>query len=295
MSVEEHNAVWFKANPPASAFEATLTSALAHWVPEHVLAPLAVDVDHGWSLLPHGGELFRDVLNRSPADPRVWEELLGQYASMQHALVPHAHEIELLGVPSARTTALPDVFDRVIAENTTLQPDDLKRLYELRPRLVNWCTELADVGVADSLDHSDLHDGRLFNPEPGRFTFFDWGDAAVSHPFCSFLVPARAASARYGSEVLPRLRDAYLEPWTGDGRTSAELRRAVTLAWRLSALGRACSWGRLFPGAATTTGAAESVNWLLQLFTDPPIQMWGRRPQLAGLRSSARSASSCFT
>lgn len=271
LAVEDHNAVWFKANPPGSAFEATLTSALAHWVPEHVLEPLAVDADHGWSLLPHGGELFRDVLNRSPADPRVWEELLGQYASMQQALVPYAHEIELLGVPSARTTALPDVFDQVIAENTTLQPDDLKRLYELRPRLVNWCTELAAVGIADSLDHSDLHDGQLFNPEPGRFTFFDWGDAAVSHPFCSFLVPARAASTRYGSEVLPRLRDAYLEPWTGGGRTSAELRRAVTLAWRLSALGRACSWGRLFPGATTTTGAVESANWLLQLLTEPPI------------------------
>jgi hypothetical protein len=259
--LEEHNAVWFKANLPASAFEAALTSALAHWVPEHVLEPLAVDVDHGWSQLPHGGELFRDVLNRSPAEPRVWEGSLRQYASMQRALIPHTQEIELLGVPSARTTALPEVFDRVIAENTTLQPDDLKRLYELRPRLVNWRTELTDVASQTP----------SINPEPGRFTVFDWGDAAVSHPFCSFLVPARAAGTRYGAEVLPRLRDAYLEPWTGGGRTSAELRRAVTLAWRLSALGRACSWGRLFPGATTTTGAAESANWLLQLFTETPI------------------------
>ncbi|MFD4861699.1 aminoglycoside phosphotransferase family protein [Streptomyces atratus] len=273
MSVVGHSAVWFKANPPASAFEAALTSALARWVPEHVLEPLAVDVDRGWSLLPDGGDLFRDVLNRGPADPRAWEEPLRQYASMQHALVPHAEEIELLGVPSARTTALPDVFDQLIAENTALQADDLTRLHEFRPRLVDWCMELAGMGIADSLDHSDLHDGQLFNPEAGRFTFFDWGDAAVSHPFCSFLVPARRAREQFDAGVLPRLRDAYLEPWTGDGRTTVELRRAMTLAGRLGAIGRACSWGRLFPGAAgtaaDTTGAAESAKWLLELCTEP--------------------------
>ncbi|MFI9630749.1 aminoglycoside phosphotransferase family protein [Streptomyces sp. NPDC052042] len=274
MSVVGHSAVWFKANPPASAFEAVLTSALTHWVPEHVLEPLAVDVDHGWSLLPDGGDLFRDVLDRGPAGPRAWEEPLRQYARMQHALILHAEEIELLGVPSARTTVLPNVFDQVIAENTALQPDDLMRLHKLRPRLVDWCMELASVGIADSLDHSDLHDGQLFNPEAGRFTFFDWGDAAVSHPFCSFLVPARRALEQYGPEALPRLRDAYLEPWTGNGRTTAELRRAVSLAGRLGAIGRACSWGRLFPGASGTadaTGAVESAKWLLGLCTEPPF------------------------
>lgn len=271
MPVEGHTAVWFKANPPASAFEAALTSALARWVPEHVLPPLAVDADRGWALLPDGGALFRHVLDRGPADPRAWEEPLRRYAHLQHALVPHVQEIERLGVPAARTVALPGIFDRVVAENTTLRRDDAERLRALRPRLVDWCAELAAVGVTDSLDHADLHEGQLFHPEPGRYTFFDWGDATVSHPFCSFLVPARAAAARHGPEVLPRLRDAYLEPWTGHGRTTAELRRAVTLAWRLSALGRACAWGRLFPGASTAVGAVQSADCLLELFTEPPV------------------------
>ncbi|MEU6069681.1 MULTISPECIES: aminoglycoside phosphotransferase family protein [Streptomyces] len=274
VSVQGRDAVWFKANPPASAFEGALSAALARWVPEHVLEPLAVDPDRGWSLLPDGGELFRSVLAREPVEPSTWEALLGQYADMQHALTPYVEEIEQLGVPNARTTVLPDVFDELVAENATLQPDDRRRLDDLRPRLVDWCTELAALGIEDSLDHSDLHDGQLFHPQPGRFTFFDWGDAAVSHPFCSLLVPARTARERYGHDVLPRLRDAYLEPWTGTGRTTAELRRAVSLAWRLGALGRACSWGRLFPAAsdaADTLGAMESVRWLLELSNDPPM------------------------
>ncbi|MFE4412662.1 aminoglycoside phosphotransferase family protein [Streptomyces sp. NPDC093064] len=273
--VEGRDAVWFKANPPDSAFEGPLTAALARWAPRYVLEPLAVDPGRAWTLLPDGGELLRTVLDDGRAGPRVWEDLLRRYAGLQHTLVPHARRIELLGVPGARTRALPDLFDRVLAESSALRPDDRRRLDGLRPRLVAWCEELAAVGVPDSLDHADLHEGQLFQPEPGRFIFFDWGDAVVSHPFCSLLVPARSARNRHGPEVLPRLRDAYLEPWTGAGRTRAELTRAVALAWRLAALARACSWGRVFPpasgGGADTPASAESARWLLELFNEPPL------------------------
>ncbi|WP_225823650.1 phosphotransferase [Streptomyces naphthomycinicus] len=265
-------AVWFKANPRASAFEGPLTAALARWVPEHVLRPLAVDATRGWSLLPDGGDLFRAVLARESAGPRDWEALLRQYARMQCALVPHADEIERLGVPAARTLDLPEVFDRLLAGNHALDGDRRARLEGLRPRLAEWCDELASAGVADTLDHADLHDGQLFRPAPGRFTFFDWGDAAVSHPFCSLRVPAERALERHGPRVLPRLLDAYLEPWTGNGRTAAELRRAAALAWRLSALGRAASWGRMFPGTSgTRPGAEESAASLLELLAEPPF------------------------
>ncbi|MGW1348728.1 phosphotransferase [Streptomyces sp. NPDC002409] len=274
--VADGGTVWFKANPPASSFEAGLTDALSRWVPEHVLRPLAVDTDRGWALLPDGGTLFRDALDaaRPAADPRAWEEPLRQYATMQRALVPYAGEMERLGVPAAHTAALPGLFDRTVEENTALAPADRGKLRGLRPRFVEWCEELADAGIADTLDHCDLHDGQLFVAGTGRHTFFDWGDAAVGHPFCSFLVPAGSARERFGPDALPRLLDAYLEPWTGEGRTPAGLRRATGLAWRLGAIGRARSWGRLFPGAGAglgTTGDREGARWLMRLFTEPPL------------------------
>ncbi|MGW2485828.1 aminoglycoside phosphotransferase family protein [Streptomyces sp. NPDC001606] len=270
--VAGRDAVWFKANPPASAFEGPLTAALARWVPGQVLEPLAVDAGRGWSLLPDGGEPFRAVLAREPVGTDAWEELLRQYASLQRAVVPYGRAMERLGVPAARTTGLPGVFDALLARATALSPEQRARLTGLRPRLADWCAELASLGVEDTLDHADLHDGQLFRPAPGRFTFFDWGDAAVSHPFLSLRVTAERARDRYGPQVLPRLRDAYLEPWTGDGRTLTDLRRAASLAWRLSALGRAASWGRMFPTASgAEPGAEQTAQWLLQLLDGPPF------------------------
>lgn len=261
--------IWFKANPPGSAFEGALTAALAGWVPEHVLEPLAVDAGRGWSLLPHGGDLFRDVLERGDSDVSAWEEALRQYARMQRALIPYVAEMDRLGVPDARAAALPGIFDTALSENTALEKADRTRLHALRPRLLDWCAELAATGVPDSLDHCDLHDGQLLRPAPGRFTFFDWGDAHVSHPFCSFTVPARRVRERYGPEVLPRLRDAYLEPWTEDGPATSELRRALTLATRLGALAPTRAWTRLFPGASLPAGQEACAEWLRGLCSTP--------------------------
>ncbi|MFH9137523.1 aminoglycoside phosphotransferase family protein [Streptomyces sp. NPDC017524] len=266
--------VWFKAVPPSAAFEAGLSEALAHWVPEQVLAPLAVEAARGWTLTPDGGPVLWDVLEGregGTVDPLYWEEPLRQYAAMQRALTPYADAIEALGVPAARPLALPALFDRLIAENAALTGEDRAAL---RPRMAEWCEELASSGVADSLDHADLHEKQLFAPVGGRYAFFDWGDALVGHPFSSLLVPALAARDRCGPGVLPRLRDAYLEPWTGGGVTAAGLRRAVSLAWRLAPLGRAASWGRMFPvppGGPAVPGGAEAAHWLRELAVAPPL------------------------
>lgn len=72
--------------------------------------------------------------------------------------------------------------------------------------------------------------------ENGRYRFFDWGDASVTHPFPSLLVPLRVAAdvlgVTNGDPVLRRLRDACLEPWGAYG-SPAELRKQVALALRI--------------------------------------------------------------
>jgi hypothetical protein len=268
-------AVWFKANPPGSAFEAGLGAQLARWAPAHVLRPYAVDAARGWALWPDGGTLFADVLDRPGASARDWEEPLRQYATLQQALIPHADSAEALGVPSARVSALPRIYERLVTTHAFADAAERAALLARTPQVADWARELARAGIPDSIDHSDLHAAQVFAPtadRPGRYTFFDWGDAVVGHPFSSLLVTARAVRNRYGAEALPRLRDAYLEPWTGTGRTAAELRHAAGLACRLGAVARAGSWGRLFLEAgAGTDGGADVVRWLRELFAEPPL------------------------
>ncbi|MEU5808609.1 hypothetical protein [Streptomyces sp. NPDC047718] len=54
----------------------------------------------------------------------------------------------------------------------------------------------------------------------------------------------------------------------------------VSPAWRLGAIGRAASWGRVFPEAAGTStakspnsanGHSDSARWLLELLAEPAL------------------------
>ncbi|MEU8222649.1 phosphotransferase [Kribbella sp. NPDC048915] len=253
--VEAAEPLWFKAASPGSAFEAGLGEALARWAPSHVLTPYAVDATRGWSLLPSGGPLLRSL----DAGPREWEEALTQYADLQRSVVPRVDAMLRLGVPDARVAALAGIFDAAIA-SVPLDAADRARLEAFRPRLEAWCSELAAIGVPDSLDHADLHDGQVLVAGPGRYTFFDWGDANVGQPFCSLLIALERAT---DERTAARWEDAYLEAWTDDF-TLAELRRAALLARRLSQLTRVGSWTRLFPTAAQI-GKPEQAAALLRL------------------------------
>ncbi|MBD0709544.1 phosphotransferase [Streptomyces sp. CBMA291] len=260
------DAVWLKTGAPDNAFEAGLSGALADWVPEHVMTPLAVDAERGWTLLPDGGPLFRGVLDRGEAGPGEWAAAVGRYARMQRLLLPHADRMSALGVPGARPRDLPGLLDELVEANPLFDTAERTALLRQRPRLVDWCAELDAYGVPDSLDHCDLHDGQILAPEPGRFTFFDWGDACVAHPFGSLLVPLRTVRERYGPEAAAPLVEAYLEPWESLGLPAAELRAAALLAVRLAALGRAGSWFRLFPGTPLADSHEASAYWVRDLF-----------------------------
>ncbi|MDX3851102.1 aminoglycoside phosphotransferase family protein [Streptomyces sp. AK02-01A] len=272
MELQDGDAAWFKANPPASAFEAALNQALPAWAPAHVLEPLAVDTARAWSLLPDGGPLLRDVLDRDGGS-RAWEESLSQYAQFQRETAPHTAELLALGVPDLRPERLAGQLSALI-DSAVLSADERAALRALSSDVTSWCRTLTDSAVPATLDHSDLHEASVLTGGD-RYAFFDWGDSAVAHPFSSLLVVEHAARRRFGAVEAPaalaRLRDAYLEPWTGHGHSAAELRDLADLACRVGVVGRADSWGRVFPGALTSStdtvsASAEAVaHWLREL------------------------------
>jgi hypothetical protein len=265
----EGGTVWFKANGRGSRYEARLLDALSQWVPERSITPIAIDAEHGWSLLPDGGPTLRE----SPADePREWEKFLRAHAQMQLDLAEHVAEMVEFGVPHLPTETLPGWLDAMLDDPAVWAQSEAGQRRAVAaqvPAFREACAELAAGTIPVSLQHDDLHDGNVFVRDGYRF--FDWGDAYLGHPFALLLVGLRVAADRFalphGDPTLLRLRDAYLEPWSGYGSQS-QLAREVELAIKVAKVARSLSWRRalLDADAHALTEWGEAVpGWLAEL------------------------------
>lgn len=241
--------VWFKASAPALAHDGPVSAVLARIQPDAVLAPLALDVERGWSLVPDGGETLRAVLAREP-DPRLWIEALALYSRLQVAAAPHVDELVDVGLPDQRLARIPELAREIGV-------DDAAGL----------CAELAAFGLPETIQHDDFHDANVFVRDRG-YRIFDWGDSCASHPFFSLTVGLRAFAHHFeladDAPEVERAREVYLEPWEDFG-SRRDLHAAAQLGVHLGTLGRALTYRRIqlqSPEALETVYAESVAGWL---------------------------------
>jgi hypothetical protein len=257
-------AVYAKACRGQTGYEPALVAALARHVPDRVAVPIAVAPDEGRLLLEDGGPTLRTQPGNT--DPATWEAFVARYAELQQAMAPHAEELLALGVPDQRPAALPVLFDELLDE-VPVDDEPRRTLVALRPTLADACARLAAAGPPPTVQHDDLHTANVL---PGP-RFFDWGDAAVAHPFTSLLATLRSFAhwldLPAGDPAVTRVRDAYLEPW-GLG---AEGRELAALATWTGCVSRSLAWRRALAGATSDEAEpyADSVpGWLEELLMD---------------------------
>jgi len=229
--------MWFKACAQVQAFEPRLTSELyARW-PDCVTEVLAVDEARRWLLLGDAGLAVGDRGNPLEA----WLGALPLYAELQRGEAAHALDHIGHGVPDLRMVALPAGYERLLGSELPLARDEVSRLRDHAPRFIELCAALAQMGIADSVQHDDLHMRNLYS-EGGRLRVVDWGDSSIAHPFFSLVV-----TFRFLEEVnhldphdmwFRRLRDAYLEPWGSGLEESFEI--AIRVGW----FAHAIAWTR---------------------------------------------------
>jgi len=241
--------VWFKASAAALAHDGPVSAALARIRPDVVLAPLALDVERGWSLVPDGGETLRMVLERQP-EPRRWIDALALHSELQRDAAPDVEELVRLGLPDQRLMRIPELARDV-------------GVGDAGPM----CAELAAFGLPETIQHDDFHDANVF-VRAGGYRIFDWGDSCASHPLFSLTVGLRAFAHRFGlaedDREVEQAREAYLEPWADFGSRS-ELLSAARQAERLGALCRALTYRRiqvLSPEAFVTVYDEAVTGWL---------------------------------
>lgn len=270
----DHGAVFFKAPAPAFRFEAALTQWLAGWHPQVTVRLLATESEQGWLLSADAGETLR-ALCRSPEQIPHWVQLLPGYAEMQMETARQVADLLAAGVPDRRLARLPgrlaalldDEDALLVGQESGLSSEEYRRLQEGQAAFAEQCLVLADYGLPETLVHEELHENNVLYRD-GRYTYTDWSDASVGHPFFTMLVTLRSIAhwlqlPEAGPELM-RVRDAYLEPWTRFA-SRAKLERALQLANRLSMVNRALSWHdglRDAPPAVKAEYADSVPGWL---------------------------------
>ena len=183
--------IFFKATAMETVYESALTEKLAGWFPDCMPELIAVDTTRGWMLMRDGGEQLRASI-RPTQDLKPWEPVITKYAELQIGLAEYASEILALGIPDHRLVTLPALYEQLLADEDSLMigqekgltSAEFQQLRDLTPRFNQICTDLSAFGIPASLNHGDFHDGNILLKN-GRMTFFDWGDASLTHPFVS--------------------------------------------------------------------------------------------------------------
>jgi hypothetical protein len=281
--VEAGGAVYFaKQNCPGQAHEARLLTALARIAPEYVVPVVAADADRDLLLTADLGLTLHQA--GGGHDVATWCRIVGDGARLQHAVAPHADDLDLTEMPpECATTYVGDAIGRLGA----LPAGDPRRLSEavaeqvraLLPTIERWSDQVAELDLPITLNHNDLHANNVVasdGPEvPLRF--FDFGDAVLTEPLGALLIPLNVCAADLDAGPddlrLRRIADAALEVWT-DLAPARALRAALPAALQLGRLARIESWRRCI--ATMTAGERKEfgsapADWLGTLLADPPV------------------------
>ena len=241
--------LWFKENPPALAFEAALTQALAHVRPDCL--PELVAADGPRFLTRHVGPSLRE-LHAAGGETPDWETILPLYAGVQVDTAPLVDEALAVGTPDFRPEQLPGLAEPFLGREGL--------------EAVSRAVEGLGSALPPLITHEELHEGNVFVRD-GKPYFLDWAEACVSHPFAGSVLMLRDAIERAGLEPgsagVERLRDLYLEPFTAFAPLS-ELREAYAHAYLLGTICRVLTW-HLILGRQPAAVAEELGN---------PIESW---------------------
>jgi len=275
--------LYFKALADYARHEPSLVAELARRFPDCVPAPIAIDPERGFMLVADHGSTMREALREASDADRLSAsvEWLPRYAEMQIETSREPARWLALRVPDRRLSRMAALVEALLKDDAAillgaeagLGEDEREAMRSLLPELSARAGELAAAAPNDAIEHGDLHDANVLvgcHERPGPW-IFDWADAALSHPFFTMVVTARAAiedvASGPGRRRLERLRDAYLEPWTALAPAS-ELREAFALAWWLGYPARALCWAEALRTAtpAAHTGWGHRVPTWLRLW-----------------------------
>ena len=225
--ITESGLLYFKvaSDLPLFVNEGPMMTCLCTLYPGRVPLPLAMYPEYGWMLLDDFGEPPGSKL---PLDQQA--RLMQDFAQLQINSAQHIEFLLAAGCKDRRLDVLLSQIEPLVNDAIALGPLNLEERQELQqvgPRLRELITELASLPIPYTILHGDLHSGNVI-PHNDSFLYFDWTDAAISHPFFDMIYIFRTEEETQQN----MLREAYLQPWEthypkGDVRRAWELASAL--------------------------------------------------------------------
>jgi fructosamine-3-kinase len=216
--------VFFKASLDLPLFvnEGAVMSGLAQIYPDNIPAPLAVNAARRWMLL---GDLGAPIGRSASLAQRV--SVFQEMARLQIDSTERINSLLKIGCIDRRIPWLQAHLKSLMADEITLDlimPAERAALRGALPRLQSMLDELDSLPIPPALLHGDLHTGNVAIRD-GKIQFFDWTDAAVSHPFFD-LDDVFTADDPAERKIL---ENSYLLPWQ-QIYPAREVQRAFRLA-----------------------------------------------------------------
>ena len=204
--------VFFKTAPALSRFahEPNVMAGLAALFPNHVPMPIAVEPTQRWMLLADFGATYDD---QAPAAANAAKaQIVRAFADLQIAAVPHSEQLFAIGCADRRLAHLMNDAQALFADERIMRHVEQEEAEELRARLPllnNLQQQLTEFNIPETLIHGDLGIGNVAGTT-AQPIFFDWTEAAVSHPFFDIFDMFFADDPT----LQIRVRDSYLAAWT---------------------------------------------------------------------------------
>lgn len=242
-------AYWLKAVGEPNTHEFTITTYLAENCPTYLAPLICARADWNAWVMEEAGQPLP-----IPISVLQVQQVVARIAEMQRALVGKAPELLSSGCVDHCIQALEAHIEDLFAYleeamcrqvSTRVPRIEKRRMRELEGLLREGCSRMAQLGIPDTLIHSDLNRGNIL-VSGCRCVFADWCEAYVGNPFL-IIEQLCALVARKEGDSLPaihRVRAHYGTCWRDfftDYQTDQALRLAPLLAALSSLYGRG-SW-----------------------------------------------------
>ena len=213
--------IYLKITPPALSLESAVIKILHEQC--HADVPLIIEDNQKKHcfFMKDAGIRLHDFFKQEKFQTELFVSTIQNYTEVQIKTVDKITQFLNSGVPDWRLNQLPQLYQALIAQESSLLNDgltkiEIRKLQELQPKLYEIFDRLSQYNIPETFGHGDFHDKNiLVNPDTNKTTIIDLGEVVITHPFFSLHNCLHMAKENFAlpDDQYRQLQEACLKNW----------------------------------------------------------------------------------